>query len=158
MKIIIFFIRSFSKVLLRIQCSYYKGVIKKCGSDFKVWGIISIKNPSNLSVGNSVSINDFAYLNAKGGIFIGNNVSISAGAKIISTKLDTSKISTDKVHIDKAIHIGSNVQIGSGAIILPGVTIGNNVIVGAGTIVSKDIQNNKVIYDKINLIMRDSNE
>lgn len=37
------------------------------------------------------------------------------------------------------IHIGDNVWIGAGAIVLGGVTIGDRSIIGAGSIVTKDI-------------------
>lgn len=37
------------------------------------------------------------------------------------------------------VTIGSNVWIGGGVIILPGVTIGNNTTIGAGSIVTKSI-------------------
>ena len=37
------------------------------------------------------------------------------------------------------VAIGSNVWIGGGAIILPGVTIGDNAIVGAGSVVTRDV-------------------
>lgn len=37
------------------------------------------------------------------------------------------------------VHIGKNCWIGSGAIIVPGITIGDNVVIGAGSIVTKDI-------------------
>jgi acetyltransferase-like isoleucine patch superfamily enzyme len=37
------------------------------------------------------------------------------------------------------IHIGDNVFIGWGSIVLPGVTIGDNVVIGAGSVVTKDI-------------------
>jgi maltose O-acetyltransferase len=37
------------------------------------------------------------------------------------------------------VTIGSNVWIGGGAIILPGVTIGDNAIVGAGSVVTRDV-------------------
>ncbi|MFC5510188.1 sugar O-acetyltransferase [Massilia jejuensis] len=37
------------------------------------------------------------------------------------------------------VKIGSNVWIGGGAIILPGVTIGDNAIVGAGSVVTRDV-------------------
>ena len=40
--------------------------------------------------------------------------------------------------------VGSNVFIGAGSIILPGVTIGNNVVIGAGSVVSKNIPGNSV--------------
>ena len=42
------------------------------------------------------------------------------------------------------VHIGKNVWIGAGAIILPGVTIGDNSVIGAGSVVTKDIPANVV--------------
>ena len=42
------------------------------------------------------------------------------------------------------VRIGNNCWIGTGAIILPGVTIGDNVVIGAGSIVTKDIPSNVV--------------
>lgn len=44
------------------------------------------------------------------------------------------------------ISIGSNVWIGAGAIILPGVTIGDNTVIGAGSIVTRSIPSNCVAY------------
>ena len=40
--------------------------------------------------------------------------------------------------------IGSNVWIGGGAILLPGVHIGDNVVIGAGSVVTRDIPDNTV--------------
>jgi maltose O-acetyltransferase len=37
------------------------------------------------------------------------------------------------------ITIGSNVWVGSGAIILGGVTIGEGAVIGAGAVVTKDV-------------------
>lgn len=42
------------------------------------------------------------------------------------------------------IRIGSNVWIGAGAIVLPGVTIGENSVIGAGSVVTHDIPPNVV--------------
>ena len=39
----------------------------------------------------------------------------------------------------KPISIGSNVWIGGGAILNPGVNIGDRTIIGAGSVVTKDI-------------------
>jgi maltose O-acetyltransferase len=39
----------------------------------------------------------------------------------------------------KPITIGSDVWVGGGAIILPGVTIGSRVVIGAGSVVTRDI-------------------
>ncbi len=43
---------------------------------------------------------------------------------------------------EEAPHIGKNVFIGAGAIILGGITIGNNVKIGAGAVVITDIPDN----------------
>ncbi|MOA44288.1 Maltose O-acetyltransferase [compost metagenome] len=40
----------------------------------------------------------------------------------------------------KPVSIGSNVWIGAGALILPGVTIGDDAIVGAGSVVTRDVE------------------
>jgi maltose O-acetyltransferase len=39
----------------------------------------------------------------------------------------------------RPVTIGSNVWIGGGAIILPGVVIGDDAIVGAGSVVTRDV-------------------
>lgn len=103
-----------------------------------IFGPFSIKNADKLFFEKGLTINDYVYINAAYGISLGENVSISAGAKLISLKLDYTT-EGDYVHIGKPISIGNNVQIGAGAIILPGVSICCNAIVGAGCIVSKNI-------------------
>lgn len=42
------------------------------------------------------------------------------------------------------VHIGKNCWLGTGVIVLPGITIGDNVVVGAGSIVTKDLPDNVV--------------
>ncbi len=37
------------------------------------------------------------------------------------------------------MRIGSDVWIGGGAIILPGVTIGDGAVIGAGSVVTRDV-------------------
>jgi len=39
----------------------------------------------------------------------------------------------------RPVHIGCNVWIGGGAMILPGVTIGDNAVIGAGSVVTRDV-------------------
>ena len=43
------------------------------------------------------------------------------------------------------IHIGANVWLGGGAIVLPGVSIGENSVVGAGAVVTKDVSSGVVV-------------
>src|ERR1700748_1642107 len=39
----------------------------------------------------------------------------------------------------RPVHIGSDVWIGGGAILLPGVTIGDGAVIGAGSVVTRDV-------------------
>ena len=39
----------------------------------------------------------------------------------------------------RPVNIGSNVWIGAGALILPGVSIGDDAIIGAGAVVTRDL-------------------
>ena len=47
---------------------------------------------------------------------------------------------------NKTVHIGENVWIGAGTIIVPGVTIGKNSVIGAGSVVVKDIPDNVTAF------------
>lgn len=73
---------------------------------------------------------------------IGNNVTIT-NATILAHDASTKRfVGYTKI---ARVKIGSNVFVGFGSIILPGVTIGNNVIVGAGSIVRESIPDNSVV-------------
>ena len=56
------------------------------------------------------------------------------------------------------VHIGNNVWVGAGAIILPGVTIGDNCVIGAGSVVTKDIPDNVVAVGNPCRILREIGE
>lgn len=70
-------------------------------------------------------------------IYIGNNVAITAGTKILTHYLDPNekgnKFRFGEVHIEDDVFIGVNV------IICNAVTIGKGSIVGAGSVVTKNI-------------------
>lgn len=46
----------------------------------------------------------------------------------------------------RPIHIGRNVWVGGGAIILPGVTIGDDALIGAGSVVTRDVPAGATAY------------
>ncbi len=121
----------------------------KCGVNLKVFGEVSVAFPKNISIGNNCKINPDVFLNGRSGITIGDNVTLSHGAKLISTGYDVEHWmeTGERIHItDKPIYIGNNCWIGANAIILPGVKItGEFVIIGAGAIVTKDITESRVL-------------
>ena len=56
------------------------------------------------------------------------------------------------------VHIGNNVWIGAGAMIMPGVTIGDNSVIGAGSVVTKDIPANVVAVGNPCRVLREIGE
>ena len=71
------------------------------------------------------------------GVHIGDNTIIT-GNVIILAHDHVRGIMTDT-------YIGSNVFVGGGSIIMPGVRIGNHVVVGAGSVVTKDVPDHSVV-------------
>jgi maltose O-acetyltransferase len=45
----------------------------------------------------------------------------------------------------RPVHIGSDVWIGGGAIILPGVTVGDGALIGAGSVVTRDVAEGAIV-------------
>ncbi len=80
-------------------------------------------------------------------ISIGDRVTITGGVQFVTHEGASWLLRDDKGrrHRYAPIAIGSDVFIGAGSIILPGVKIGNRVIVAAGTIVNRSIPDNCVV-------------
>ena len=75
-------------------------------------------------------------------IEVGDHVTLAPRVHILAHDAST-KRELGYTRIAK-VKIGSNVFVGAGSIILPGVVIGDNVIIGAGSVVTKDIPGNSV--------------
>ncbi len=127
----------------------FKNSISSCGENLQLFGVPEIAFHDNLVVGNGCKINSNVYINARSGVTIGDDVTLSHGAKIISTGYDIDYwVETGKkAHIcNTPVHIGNHCWIGTNAVILPGVKItGEYVVIGAGAVVTKDITESKVI-------------
>ena len=63
-----------------------------------------------------------------------------------------------KQEFGKPIEIGSNVWVGGGAIICPGVKIGSKTVIGAGSVVTKDIPDGVVAAGNPCRVMREITE
>lgn len=95
-----------------------------------------------VTIGNNVFINYGFNCVARGGIIIEDNVMIAPNVTILTTNHD---YHNRNILYCKKVHIKDNAWIGSGSIILPGVTIGVNSVVGAGSVVTKDVENDCVV-------------
>lgn len=62
------------------------------------------------------------------------------------------------IQFNMPVHIGENVWVGAGAVILPGVSIGNDSVIGAGSVVTKDIPANVVAVGNPCRVLREIGE
>ncbi len=91
----------------------------------------------NFSMGENSLISQKCHLDNRGGLTIGNNVSISAATCIITGDHDLQK--SDFSGRTRPVNIEDYVFIGVRATILPGVTLGKGSAVAAGAVVTKNV-------------------
>jgi acetyltransferase-like isoleucine patch superfamily enzyme len=99
-------------------------------------------NAKSIKVGSNVRIGEGSYINAKGGIEIGNNVQTGPQIFIWTSNHNYYSPNTlpyDKVIIKKPVKIEDNVWIGAKSKIIPGVTIGEGAVIAMGAVVTKDV-------------------
>jgi acetyltransferase-like isoleucine patch superfamily enzyme len=98
----------------------------------------------NIHIEKNVFINSGCKFQDQGGVYIGENSLIGHNVILATLNHEMDPYHRADLH-PKPIHIGKRVWIGSGSMILPGITIGDNSIVGAGSIVTKNVPPNVIV-------------
>lgn len=99
---------------------------------------VEILLPMGLKLGNGVAVGWFAELDARGGITVGDNTNISSHVKLITGSHDIQD--PDYTADFRPIKIGEHCWLGTGAMVLQGVTIGDGAVIAAGAVVTKDVE------------------
>ena len=97
---------------------------------------------TRLRMGKRVFVGDGALLDTRGGILLGDDVTISSRVILIThTNVGFPGHPLQKHYPPKEgkITIGEGAYLGTAAIVLPGITIGKMAVVGAGAVVTKDV-------------------
>lgn len=122
------FVRKLWLRLLGIKCSFYSYI--DLGS--------YILCPWKLEIGENTHINRKVFLDARGGINIGNCVSISHNVSLISASHDINSKTFDfccsPIVIEDYVFIGANVTV------LKGCTIGKGAVLCTGAVVTKNVE------------------
>ena len=121
--------------------AYMKEVFAECGEKCYIelpfhasWG------GHNVHFGSGIYANFNLTLIDDGHIYVGDRVLFGANVLVATANHPFhAKLRRQEMQYVRDVHIGENVWIGSGAIILPGVTIGKNSVIGAGSVVTRDI-------------------
>ena len=111
-------------------------IFRKVGENFKCWHFVEWSYGYNLSFGDNVVVHRYVLLDDRGGIEIGNNVSISDYANIYSHTHDVEDI--HQVY-NLTTRIGDGARITYHATVLAGTQVGEHSMVGTGAVATKDV-------------------
>ena len=103
-----------------------------------------LKEGNNVTIMGGVSFGSEPYL-----IKFADNVRVSSNVTFVTHDGGTWAFRDQERYAEVIrygkIYVGEHTFIGTGAIIMPGVTIGKRCVIGAGAVVTKDIPNNSVV-------------
>lgn len=112
-------------------------VFQRCGANFKCFQFVEFSFGYNMEVGDNVVVHRHVLLDDRGGIVLGNRVSIADYANIYSHShnIDDQQDVTDVVTV-----LEEGARITYHATVLAGVRVGSNAMVGAGAVATKDVK------------------
>jgi maltose O-acetyltransferase len=107
---------------------------------------VNIRPPFFCDYGYNISIGAGSFMNFNCVVLdvvkvtIGEKTQIGSAVQILTADHPRDPaLRAQLLEFGRPVTIGSNVWIGSGAIILPGVTIGDHAVIGAGSVVTRDV-------------------
>ena len=119
-----------------------RSLAASCGDNVYVGSHSFLTHLDKCQLGNNISIREMCHIGCKGGLKIGDDVSIAHGSSVLTEEHDyVSKATSlrDAPVLEKPIEIESDVWIGAGVRITAGVIIGRGAVVGAGSVVTRPV-------------------
>jgi len=134
-----FFIRELpgsfgERVRKKILSKYFAS----CGENVVIYQGARFRGIHKLIVGENVHIGVDSFIQASGGVTLGNDVLLGPGVKIWSVNHlidDLSKPIFDQGYDSKPVSIGDGVWLGANVFVMPGAEIPEGCVVSAGSIV-----------------------
>jgi maltose O-acetyltransferase len=115
-------------------------IIASCGEHSAIRPPFFCDYGYNIHLGTGVFLNFNCVLLDVNTIEIGDRTQIGPAVQIYAADHPRDpEARRANLECGKPVHIGRNVWIGGGTIILPGITIGDDAIIGAGSVVTHDI-------------------
>jgi len=156
----------FNTLMRRVM---FRAVARRCGDALTVAPNVGFKHLETFEIGSAVFIGAGTYLQGRydGTCVIGDHVWIGPqsyfdardlvieeyvgwgpGAKVLGSTHTGLPVDVPIIQSDleiRPVRIGAWADVGTGAVILPGVTVGKGAIVGAGAVLNKDVPDFAVV-------------
>lgn len=114
-----------------------KRIFRRCGENFKAFQHVEFSFGHNMEVGDNVVIHRHVLLDDRGGIRLGNNVSVSDYANVYS---HTHSIVDQRDVTNAMTVLEDGVRVTYHATVLAGVHVGEQGMVGAVAVATKDVK------------------
>jgi galactoside O-acetyltransferase len=112
-------------------------IFKRCGERFKAFQFVEFSFGYNIECGDDCVVHRHVLLDDRGGIVMGDRVSISDYANIYS---HTHSIVDQRDVTDATTVLEDGVRVTYHATVLAGVRVGTNAMVGAVAVATKDVR------------------
>lgn len=119
-----------------------KRLFKSCGKNFIAEENVRFNVPDNIEIGDNVFLNRGTFLDSKGGIVIGNSVTLTEGVTVFTHSHE------EHDHVSRTyapVIIKDYAKVYSNSTVLPGVTIEKQGIVAACSLVAGDVNENTMV-------------
>jgi tetrahydrodipicolinate N-acetyltransferase len=117
---------------------------------------VYINDRGHLEIGNRSYINDCSVITCFDRIHIGSNCAVSWNTNILDTNIHELVVQGTPRPRSQSIYIGDRVWVGTGAIVLPGVTVGDGAVIAAGSVVKSDVPPNAVVAGNPARVVREN--
>jgi acetyltransferase-like isoleucine patch superfamily enzyme len=122
---------------VRLRRILARHIFARCGEDFKCFQFVEFSYGYLMEVGDEVVVHRHVLLDDRGGIVLGNRVSLADYSNVYSH----SHSITDQVDVTNSQTVlEDGVRLAYHATVLAGVRVGEEAMVGAGAIVAKDVK------------------
>jgi acetyltransferase-like isoleucine patch superfamily enzyme len=122
---------------VRLRRMLAQRIFKRCGENFKAFQFVEFSFGYNMDVGDNVVIHRNVLLDDRGGIQLGDSVSVSDFANIYShthSIVDQREVTNALTVLEKGVRVTYH------ATVLAGVHVGEEGMVGANAVATKDVR------------------
>jgi acetyltransferase-like isoleucine patch superfamily enzyme len=116
------------------------------GAELHCAGVVSLQrgvrvvvDGGRLQIGHATNVNGLTKILCADSVTIGSECTLSWDVQVLDNDFHTLTVNGVTRPMHAPVRIGDRVWIGTGAIVLKGVTIGDGAVVAAGAVVSSDV-------------------